>query len=641
MNFSFENTECINAQEVEDSLPFVEKGTEMPLSGQLKLPGDNGDTGHCCAIVVSKDAPSIEAEESKALSGVITVRELLQRPLLFSIPPYQRGYRWTTNNIDALLEDLLEFADSDLPAYCLQPIVLQRCTVPKNGKSEAAYRIVDGQQRLTTLTIILHELKKNITWDMYYETASGYKSNEDDKWLLALLDNPANDKGINGYFRGQAAKAVCTWLTTNATDERKKKILFALGLCPQKEKDVVFLVYDLEREDEEAEDAHDLFNKLNDGKVTLTSAELIKALYQVSTSGLKPEDKLEIGKEWELIEQSLHDERLWRVFFRDNSAPFTRIEELFAAVTDVSKTARDVPQSVFHAVERRVLFVDERRCTKAERRRKLKSLWQEVIELFWWMRSCAADVEIANYLGWISLFRDYQLKSIYDSFLNGRRLSDSEKTDEEADSSNGCRLSLFKQNLMTDIADWIRADFPNTDITKSLSGVKYVKEDRNNAFCLRKLFVLLNILACCKEQEHFRFDLYVQETLDKKKGWDVDHIHLKSDEASILNEDCDVNGIWNLALVSAKTNRSGEFKEDGPKSFRDKRECIRNQMQEGGHFIPLLSQRVYMKFYSRQIQGDDWQYENDGEPYQKEMERYLEWFFKIASGDKTQEGASK
>ena len=65
------------------------------------------------------------------------------------IPDYQRPYKWTVKNVQQLIDDLLtHFRDSKV--YRIGTIVLY-----KNGdKSE----IVDGQQRLTTLSLLLHKL---------------------------------------------------------------------------------------------------------------------------------------------------------------------------------------------------------------------------------------------------------------------------------------------------------------------------------------------------------------------------------------------------------------------------------------------------------------------------------------------------
>ena len=74
----------------------------------------------------------------------------------FYIPAYQRGYRWSEIQVKELLDDIWEFSQqtsSEKSAfYCLQPIVVV--------KRHDHWELVDGQQRLTTLYIILHFLEK-------------------------------------------------------------------------------------------------------------------------------------------------------------------------------------------------------------------------------------------------------------------------------------------------------------------------------------------------------------------------------------------------------------------------------------------------------------------------------------------------
>lgn len=68
----------------------------------------------------------------------------------FFVPAYQRGYRWGTEQIKMLLNDIWENGDLN---YCLQPIV-----VKKLDKSK--YELIDGQQRLTSIYLILKYMKQ-------------------------------------------------------------------------------------------------------------------------------------------------------------------------------------------------------------------------------------------------------------------------------------------------------------------------------------------------------------------------------------------------------------------------------------------------------------------------------------------------
>ena len=55
-----------------------------------------------------------------------TVGEILNKE--FIIPTYQRGYRWTQQNINDLLNDIKEHYDNRKEnPYCMQPIVVKKC----------------------------------------------------------------------------------------------------------------------------------------------------------------------------------------------------------------------------------------------------------------------------------------------------------------------------------------------------------------------------------------------------------------------------------------------------------------------------------------------------------------------------------
>jgi uncharacterized protein with ParB-like and HNH nuclease domain len=84
------------------------------------------------ATFISKPRPDI-----KNLETILFSKEP------FIIPPYQRPYKWTTKNVNQLIDDVL--LHNDKPAYRLGTVVIH-----KNG----SLNIVDGQQRLYTLSLL-------------------------------------------------------------------------------------------------------------------------------------------------------------------------------------------------------------------------------------------------------------------------------------------------------------------------------------------------------------------------------------------------------------------------------------------------------------------------------------------------------
>lgn len=123
----------------------------------------------------------------------------------FRVPEYQRPYAWTEKETGELLEDILSELDADGgrgedgPSYFLGSIVLMK---KESGKPDSD--IVDGQQRLTTLTMLLSVLrdlsndpddKSNIDkrickrGDKFAEIEEGYRLNLRDRDKEFFQDN--------------------------------------------------------------------------------------------------------------------------------------------------------------------------------------------------------------------------------------------------------------------------------------------------------------------------------------------------------------------------------------------------------------------------------------------------------------------
>ncbi len=83
----------------------------------------------------------IEAKE-------IAVGNLFSENFMFKIPLYQRPFSWTKDNFYQLFDDVSDSMDNSLEQYFLGSILLQQ-----TGKN--SYDLVDGQQRITALTILL------------------------------------------------------------------------------------------------------------------------------------------------------------------------------------------------------------------------------------------------------------------------------------------------------------------------------------------------------------------------------------------------------------------------------------------------------------------------------------------------------
>lgn len=85
-------------------------------------------------------------------SCMFTLRGLLRSSSLFAVPPYQRAYSWRDDQVEKLLDDTLNACEAGEQSYLLGTMVMQKMT-------DGTYLVVDGYQRLMTLTLILSHLR--------------------------------------------------------------------------------------------------------------------------------------------------------------------------------------------------------------------------------------------------------------------------------------------------------------------------------------------------------------------------------------------------------------------------------------------------------------------------------------------------
>lgn len=225
----------------------------------------------------------------------------------FLVPSYQRGYRWQRINVSDLLNDLCEFIHSGRTVYSLQPIVVYHA-------DDNTYHVVDGQQRLTTMAILLWYLGlKQIRID--YASRKGQQVNRYSE----------NCRNIDQYHVNRAYLTIKEWFELKHPEEKEP---FKKLLTDTLDKKVKFIWY-CTTDNEIA-----TFIRLNKNKISLTNAELIKAmlLKKGNFTGDSVLMQKSIAVEWIKIENTFNDDAFWR-FIRpiDDNRP-TRIDFLFELI---------------------------------------------------------------------------------------------------------------------------------------------------------------------------------------------------------------------------------------------------------------------------------------------------------------------
>ena len=139
----------------------------------------------------------------------------------FFIPSYQRGYRWTEQQVKDLLNDIKEYIDNGKHGiYCIQPLVVKErkqdtLTQIKNANSIEEvkrlllgfWEVIDGQQRLTTIKIILSYLE-----DKSYELE--YETRKDSKDFLNNIHQKSEEDAngnIDFFHMRKAYVTICEW----------------------------------------------------------------------------------------------------------------------------------------------------------------------------------------------------------------------------------------------------------------------------------------------------------------------------------------------------------------------------------------------------------------------------------------------
>lgn len=188
----------------------------------------------------------------------------------YNIPEYQRGYKWTAANVIQLLEDLKNFKKSDNDQfYCIQNITITK----QKHKDSWCMNVIDGQQRLTTLFILLSYLQRNMKDKIIIPSANILKYSirkSSDQFLRdniltgSIWDNTIDTNSAqtkDQYYMMAVADAIQGWFRDNNLEA--ETVL----------DDLVLIVNEVRPGDEET-----VFASLNGGKVDLDGADLVRAI---------------------------------------------------------------------------------------------------------------------------------------------------------------------------------------------------------------------------------------------------------------------------------------------------------------------------------------------------------------------------
>lgn len=433
--------------------------------------------------------------------------------LAFYIPNYQRGYRWTRQQIEDLLNDIFEFSQKENAGiYCLQPLVVvsrssDEQPLDKTHAAEAneQWEVVDGQQRLTTIRLILEVLGQSRFYDITYQTR---RDSADFLNTITTKGEKDAETNIDFYRIYEAYKKIDEWLKEI---DGKQKERFQNVLLNQ----VKFIWYETQ------ENPKEVFTRLNIGKISLTNAELIKALLlNKSNFDSRDDDKIrlwqqEIAMEWDVIEYALQSNEFWLFLNAPGDERPTRIDYVFDMICRCDmlgcKDEKDTSDE-FRTFRYFYHYLAVQKQKEISLAQAVRTIWEKVREIFQTLQEWFDDMELYHYVGYL-ICMGRNIDEIYEHWITT-------KPD-------------FKEYLMSVIKDIIPCkeikDIENTVYEVKQEGSQFKGGSKTNCrpiLLLHNLQTVINqnrILSANAKYKNgvfykFPFHLY------KLEGWDVEHI---------------------------------------------------------------------------------------------------------------------
>lgn len=585
------------------------------------------------------------------------IADLLDGKHHFVIPSFQRGYRWEEKQVTDLLEDIKQFANDDnvkSDSYFLQPVVVKATKYKMaDGQELDAYEVLDGQQRLTTMLLLLKRLMKRLGEDereMYEDSL--YDIVYTNRPQLDF-DNPNAADNIDSYYLSEAKRIIDEWFK-NQIKNKQNLNNFTGSLLYNQKRQVKIIWYAI---DEDSADlvSINIFNRLNKGKISLTSSELIKALFIMDYDLRAGDDKLpaeQLSMEWNEMERKFQDDNFWYFISDDSQGTQTRIDVLFDFVT-----CRDEEKDTDYSYREFQKLYDF--CRNQERNKtdeqfasnwsndihNMQDAWRQVRKTFDRLVAWYEDNLYYHYVGYLVAigFTPLQINNHLEEVKRKRKDSEPEYEWTVEDTMHSLRQKMMERFRLDN---------------------KFIRKDAIDEFEYKsdyvpRILLLFNVECCRKGQNvRFAFDKY------KKGKWDVEHVDSQNDatlqeyedrmrwlknvkfilglehtdrskelaikcqqliddftartkvnvdqyrdfyltinrfysaESGENDEEVDLTTkkkdyLSNLTLLDSATNR--EYK-DAP--FAYKRYCIVKYDRMGDRFIPLCTRNLFLKYYT-------------------------------------------
>ncbi len=406
----------------------------------------------------------------------------------FEIPSYQRGYRWGKDEVYRLLDDIYS---NGANSYCLQPIVVRN--------SGDRFELIDGQQRLTTLFILLKFIQKEYKPRIKLNYFLSYEiDREISEAFLNSFDKEVAETNIDLFHIYNAYRTIANWFI-----DQKDDVIAADKLYEYLIERVKIIWYEVD----ESVDAIALFTRLNIGKIPLTSAELVKAMFlsRDNNSEMDREKQEEISLQWDNIEKELHNNSLWYFLTNHSNVIYqTRIDLILDLISGKPANNKEKYYTFFYF-------------DNLNKEENLNEIWKEIQHTFLILKDWYEDHELYHKIGYLITSNT---KSLQDIFALSRRVID----------ERGITKNQFKSELDVYIKKSIA-------IHSSYSELSYEKPADHPR--ISKLLLLFNVESVRQNGEQTQWFPFEKFKFQKssKVSWSLEHIHAQQSEGMQKQDD--------------------------------------------------------------------------------------------------------
>lgn len=454
----------------------------------------------------------------------------------YNIPEYQRGYKWGKEQVLKLLEDIYEFntnknnEDNKDKFYCLQNITI---TIKENNY----YDVIDGQQRLTTLYILLSYLKgyyndinnllkdkikysirpdsEDFLYKYIFNSNTNYIEEKDSKYFYNENFKSLEEFDSQDVFHFALAKYTIIKFLKEKTDEQK--INFAKKLL----ENVVLIVNEVKIGNEE-----NIFRNLNSNKVPLAEYDFIRAIFITRCKEYNKienisEKRLRIGYDIDNINIWWSKTSVYKYFSmfyknKDNNS----ISLLYNIFFQCSKYNKEY-KSLFEYLD--------------NNNEKANDTLKEVLRFHNTMVDWYKDNEIYHLLGFISIQKQKSISDIWNKWEENISREEFKKQ----------LKSIIKKELIKDF-DYINKNTFESYLT-SITDINYNwYNDKNKTI---KLLILMDIIKILENKEKNFTRLPAEYFYIYKE--DIEHIFSKTpnDETTVGEAKENIKNIENTKEI--------------------------------------------------------------------------------------------